>query len=73
MPAPDFKLPSPIHPDTLPPFALGRAPGPDPLLHQIRLLREDIARLHRDMAPASTTIQTGRDVVAEYQRLLGSP
>jgi len=39
------------------------------LANQIAGLREDIAALRRDLAPASGLIQMGADVVQEFRRL----
>lgn len=44
----------------------------DPIQEQIRALAEEVHALRRDLFPTSSTILTGRDVVAEFQRLTGA-
>jgi hypothetical protein len=47
--------------------------APDSLTLQVAALREEIQALRRDLAPQSSTILTGREAMAEFQRLKGTP
>lgn len=68
MPSPD-QLQHPF--PNMPQFfeRMGAAPGPDPLLVAVECLRQEIRAFRQELTPASSVILTGRDVVAEFQRL----
>lgn len=52
-------------------FRRADPPPAQQLMAAIAGLRDDIAALRSELAPSSSTILTGRDVVAEFRRLQG--
>lgn len=52
-------------------FRRADPPPASQLMAAIAGLRDDIAALRSELAPSSSTILTGRDVVAEFSRLQG--